>query len=407
MHRRALTILLLIAAVLATVVTPAGAAKKLTPAEKKRQAEISQQIQTLREQVQEASAEENDLLGRLDDVQGRRRQLDAKVGELDARIRDAEGQVRAAEAQLEGLQAEFVRAQTKLQVADGKVAEAKRALRDKAVAAYIGQPSAHAANLVLTAGSMRELAAAAGYMEVVVAGQQRALDRYSSLRDETVALREVAEATKDQAMTVRNQLLQQMNVLEAARQEQDTVRQEVLSHEAAQSALVNEVRSRKAEFQSQIAALKQESDAISGLLRGLQSGQVAGPSGKGVLSPPIPGARITSTFGPRVHPIFHDVRYHDGLDYGAGHGTPIRAAGDGVVVYAGPRGGYGNTIVVDHGNALATLYAHQSSFTVSHGTQVTRGQVIGYVGSTGFSTGPHLHFEVRSQGTPVDPLQYL
>jgi murein DD-endopeptidase MepM/ murein hydrolase activator NlpD len=77
------------------------------------------------------------------------------------------------------------------------------------------------------------------------------------------------------------------------------------------------------------------------------------------------------------------------------------------VVWAGPRGGYGNVVVVDHGKRLATLYAHQSRMTVSAGQQVLRGQVIGFVGSTGFSTGPHLHFETRELGTPVDPLAYL
>lgn len=407
MHRRALTILLLVAAVLSTVVAPAGAAKKPTAAEKRRQAEIREQIQSLKEQVQEASAEESELLGKLDAVQDRRRDLDARVGELDAQINSAQAEVDAAEAQLESLQAEFVLAQTKLQVADGKVAEAKRDLRDKAVAAYIGQPSAHAANVMLTAGSMRDLAAAVGYLDVIVSSQKRAVERYAVLREETVALRAAAEATKDQAMSVRNDLLRRKSELEAARQEQDSVRQQVLSHEQAQASLVNEVRSRKSEFYSQIAALKQESDAISGLLRGVQGGQVAGPSGKGVLSYPIPGARVTSNFGPRVHPITHEVRNHDGIDVGAGHGTPIRAAGDGVVFHAGPRGGYGNTIIVDHGNALATLYAHQSSFAVGGGERVARGQIIGFVGSTGFSTGPHLHFEVRLHGTPVDPMQYL
>jgi murein DD-endopeptidase MepM/ murein hydrolase activator NlpD len=98
---------------------------------------------------------------------------------------------------------------------------------------------------------------------------------------------------------------------------------------------------------------------------------------------------------------------HNGIDFGASAGTPIRAAADGVVVSAGPLGGYGNATVIDHGNGLATMYAHQSQIIVSAGQHVSRGQVIGYVGSTGFSTGPHLHFEVRVQGTPVDPMQYL
>lgn len=406
-QRRALTFVALVAVVLATVAAPVDAAKKPTAADKKRQEQINAEIRTLREEVAEASAEETALLGRLDEVQDRRRVLDGKVAALDRQIRSARVDLTAAEARLETLQAEFVRAQTKLQIADGKVAEARVALRDKAVAAYIGQPTAHVADLMLKARTMRDLAATIGYLEVVVSTQKHTLDRYSALRDETVALRESVAATKDQALALRNEVLDRKAALETARQEQDGVRQEVLSREREQAALVDEVRSRKAEFQAQIAALKRESDTIGGLLRGLQSGQVAQPSGKGVLAVPIPGVRVTSAFGPRVHPIFHDVRYHDGIDFAATSGTPIRSSADGVVVHAGPRGGYGNATIIDHGNALATLYAHQSSMSVSTGQRVTRSQVIGHVGSTGFSTGPHLHFEVRLRGTPVDPMQYL
>src|SRR5207244_13313636 len=161
------------------------------------------------------------------------------------------------------------------------------------------------------------------------------------------------------------------------------------------------------EFQAQLLALQRQSDALAAQLRARQSGQVLVPSGHGVLSVPIPGAPITSGFGPRVHPIYGDVRMHTGIDFGAGYGTPIHAAADGVVMSAGALGGYGNATVIDHGNGLATLYAHQSGMLVAPGQRVSRGQVIGYVGCTGLCTGPHLHFEVRVRGTPVDPMQYL
>lgn len=117
--------------------------------------------------------------------------------------------------------------------------------------------------------------------------------------------------------------------------------------------------------------------------------------------------RLTSRFGNRVHPIYGDVRLHAGIDIGAANGTPIVAAESGVVLVAGSSGGYGNLVVIAHGAGLATAYAHQSSMAVSEGQVVRRGQVIGYVGSTGASTGNHLHFEVRRNGDPVDPLGYV
>jgi murein DD-endopeptidase MepM/ murein hydrolase activator NlpD len=123
------------------------------------------------------------------------------------------------------------------------------------------------------------------------------------------------------------------------------------------------------------------------------------PSTHGLIWP-VSGP-VTSPFGYRWG------RLHAGIDIGVGYGTPIHAAAAGTVVLAGWTGGYGNYTCIDHGGGLATCYAHQSSYAVSAGAQVSQGQVIGYVGSTGHSFGAHLHFEVRINGTPVDPLGYL
>jgi murein DD-endopeptidase MepM/ murein hydrolase activator NlpD len=115
------------------------------------------------------------------------------------------------------------------------------------------------------------------------------------------------------------------------------------------------------------------------------------------------GGRITSGFGYRVHPILKVRKFHTGVDIGAASGTPIKAAADGIIIHAARWGGYGNCIIIDHGQGTATLYAHCSRLAASRGQAVNQGQVIGYVGSTGLSTGPHLHFEVRRNGTPVNP----
>src|SRR6185436_13829993 len=117
---------------------------------------------------------------------------------------------------------------------------------------------------------------------------------------------------------------------------------------------------------------------------------------------PVPGG-IVSPFGPRFHPILHTTRMHSGDDLSAGSGTPIHACRAGTVVIASWQGGYGNAAVVDHGGAMATLYAHQSQIATREGAHVEAGEVIGYVGATGLATGPHLHFEVRLSGNPVDP----
>ena len=119
---------------------------------------------------------------------------------------------------------------------------------------------------------------------------------------------------------------------------------------------------------------------------------------------PVAGARITSYFGNRYHPILHFTRFHAGVDFGAAWGSPIVAAADGQVVSAGWAGGYGREVKIAHGGGLLTAYGHMSGIVASSGSFVRAGQLIGYVGSSGLSTGPHLHYEVRRDGVPINPL---
>ena len=121
---------------------------------------------------------------------------------------------------------------------------------------------------------------------------------------------------------------------------------------------------------------------------------------------PITGP-ITSEFGWRSHPIFGGQRFHSGIDIGGDYGLPIHAAQGGVVSHAGWIGGYGNTVMIDHGGGIVTLYGHNDSLAVDVGQYVNQGDVIAYCGSTGNSTGPHCHFEVRLDGEPVSPFNYL
>jgi len=130
--------------------------------------------------------------------------------------------------------------------------------------------------------------------------------------------------------------------------------------------------------------------------------------GTGVYTWPTPGYKvITSPYGMRYHPILGIRKMHTGVDIGAPMGATIVAADGGKIIHAGWMGGYGQVLVVDHGNGMSTLYAHLSSFIAGNGASVTKGQPIGRVGTTGWSTGPHLHFEVRENGSPVDPMSYI
>jgi len=170
-----------------------------------------------------------------------------------------------------------------------------------------------------------------------------------------------------------------------------------------QRSLLDTYDSQIGEIEGELASLEKEQASIKKLIA--QQARAAGAA-PGTLIRPVPGV-ITSGFGPRVHPIYGYTRMHNGVDMNAGMGQQIVAAADGTVFFAAVKGGYGNSIMIDHGGGMVTLYAHQSKFAVHVGDRVKAGQVIGYAGSTGVSTGPHLHFEVRINGKPVNPIKYF
>ena len=156
----------------------------------------------------------------------------------------------------------------------------------------------------------------------------------------------------------------------------------------------------------EIMAASQE---VANMIRRSQmssAGYSGAPAGAGGMIWPISGP-ITSEFGWRTHPIFGTARFHSGLDIGGDYGMPIYAAASGTVIYAGWISGYGNAVIIDHGGGVTTLYGHNDSLNVSEGENVAQGQVIAMCGSTGNSTGPHCHFEVRENGEPVSPYGYL
>jgi murein DD-endopeptidase MepM/ murein hydrolase activator NlpD len=367
----------------------------------------SAQLANLSSKIAEASREEAALIGKLDAANAKKAASAKRIAELDKELPAVQASLDEASARLSVVDGELRIAEDALARADAQLRAGKDALKRRAIEAYIGQPDAATMSIGAKVKSFREYAALHQYLGAVIAVHTKIVGHYDSLQHEAASLRETVARRRAEAQSQRDLVARQKNALAAAIAGQQKARADAAAAAIDATNLLKQVRSRRAEFQAQYNALKAQSDAIARLLKSRQSGQADAPSGHGVLAYPIPGAPITDYFGPRVHPIFGDTRMHTGIDFGASEGTPIHAAADGVVVSAGVQGGYGNATIIDHGNSLATLYAHQSSMIVSAGQSVKRGQVIGYVGHTGYATGPHLHFEVRVDGTPVDPMKYL
>lgn len=201
--------------------------------------------------------------------------------------------------------------------------------------------------------------------------------------------------------------LEKKEILASLKAEQNEKKHQIAVASSRQQELVKQVQNDKKAIEAALDELEEENKKIEEELRKLAAAD-GNVYGTGKLIWPTPGySRITSKFGMRRHPILKTNRMHTGMDIAAPMGAKVLAADDGKVIQASYRGANGNMIMVNHGNGIVTAYCHLSAFLVKVGDVVVKGQQIGKVGSTGWSTGPHLHFEVRKNGTAENPLNYV
>ncbi len=353
--------------------------------------------------VGEASSQESAALGDLQAVRNKRKELDGLLHSLDVKIAAASARADQAEAERQRVAGEYLSVGAAVTKTEAQLTVARRQFHEAAAALYQSAADGSELQLLADAVGTNDYASGRQYIAIVSDHNQEALGAVGKLRDELKVQRAHLEDQRVKAETIQAQADRERSQVSALRAQQEPAHAALLEQEAREKAVVASIQARKGEFQHELDALQAESNAIARQLRGRTSTVRAG---NGRFRRPV-DAPITSPFGRRFHPILLIWRMHTGIDFGAAYGAAIHAAGDGVVVTAGGMGGYGNAVLIDHGGGLATLYAHQSRIVVSAGQHVTVGQVIGYVGSSGESTGPHLHFEVRVNGTPVNPMGYL
>jgi murein DD-endopeptidase MepM/ murein hydrolase activator NlpD len=356
----------------------------------------------LQDQIGEASAQEAAALAELDAIRVKKTAVDARVAELDQQLSSAEARLAPLVAEVERLaqsrailQGEVDRTQAKL---DGARDDFERSAAEQYRSARRGS-----AYDIAFAAPPEELVQQEKYLDRVSEERDNVVQRVTRLRQKLETQRRALEAQKAQADQAAADAQAVRDELTGLRTEIEPARAEAAAQEQAEADVVASIQAQKGDFEAELASLQAASDSIAARLRAI--GAASGEAGD-CQARPVPG-EIGSPFGPRFHPVLHYTRMHTGADMRAGSGTPIHACRSGEVVIAGSQGGYGNAVVVNHGGGMATLYAHQSQIAASVGQQVAAGDVIGYVGSTGMSTGPHLHFEVRLSGNPVDPAPYL
>lgn len=335
-----------------------------------------------------------------------------QIGELEtqvAALRSREAAVRrelaAKQAQLDRATAALRRGQRRLARVRSHLKRSLQVLRERLVAIYeSGSPDM--LSVLLSSSSYSDFATRSEYVSRIQQADEGVVVRVRELRDE--AKRTVARLgrAKREIEAARDAIASRQTALAEAREAAEARRARLVSVRAERQRALARVENHVDRFSANVQAVQQriaEQIMESSSSTPLPAGPFSGGASSSGLIWPVEGV-ITSGFGPRWG------SFHPGIDIGVPEGTPIRAAASGTVVLMqseAESGGYGNYTCIDHGGGLSTCYAHQTSFATSPGASVSQGEVIGYVGSTGFSTGPHLHFEVRVNGEPVDPMGYL
>ncbi|HLU53042.1 MAG TPA: peptidoglycan DD-metalloendopeptidase family protein [Acidimicrobiia bacterium] len=390
--------LLTFGAAVLSLVLFAGAASGASQAELE---ELNRQISRLSEQIEaarsartQAAEEVLATKARLDSVTAELRQAEGVLASINAEIAAGEEELASVTRMLEHF--ESMLATTRL-----KAEDTRSALSRQVIEMYMSASTAPAK--VLSFASAEEAWVGLAYVDGARGDSSQLLRQLDVLEAEEERQQGILDEQRRAQERLLAELAEQREAQEAEVARVDSLRAQYAAEAQAAEALVASLNAEIAKFEEHKEGLEADAAALEKELAARGS-TGAGPGGP--LARPVPGG-VSSGFGYRIHPIFGTRRMHTGWDMSASSGSPIHAAGDGVVVSAGTRGGYGNAVVIDHGGGLATLYAHQSSMAVSAGQQVSQGQVIGYVGCTGYCTGPHLHFEVRVNGTPVDPGGYV
>ncbi|MDY6333734.1 MAG: peptidoglycan DD-metalloendopeptidase family protein, partial [Lachnospiraceae bacterium] len=314
--------------------------------------------------------------------------IQTKVDQLKQEITDKEAEIDKTEKELE--QAE-------------KVQQAQYEAMKKRIQFMYERGNTYMLESLLQAGSFSEMLNKAQYIDEVSAYDRKKLEEYEQ---QTKLVETTRQALKEEKET--------LEAAKKAQEEEEAGIQSLIQEKAAQiSSLEGQISDQESEMEETQAAIDQSTSEIAALESQVAADKAALAAQQkaysgGAFTWPCPGyTYISSEFGYRVHPIYGTRKFHSGLDMAAPYGSPILAAADGTVVSAGYSASMGNYVMINHGGGLFTIYMHASSLAVSAGQSVSAGQQIASVGSTGNSTGPHLHFSVRLNGEYVNPRNYL
>jgi len=399
--RRVALSAMIISAALAAVPSTTASASSYS----QRQQELQLLIQQKEARLHQLTHQVNDIYSRLQNTDQQLAAAQHRLDSLAMQLTAARARLAAIDAQLNVVSAALNAKSAQLQVLLG-VLDAEQIAVDQRIAdIYINAPT----------GYSQALSQSQDFADVVTANQFAG----SVMRHDANVMANLQQ-TKAQVEGQRNDISNHQAAIVTARNAAAAEAQQIANLEGQQAItraqqqslhksqlyLLRQVNGQRAQYIKAIQELQRENNLLSAIIRGAQRGQRVIQGVGGYLKWPVSGP-ITSPFGWRIHPIYHYRSFHTGIDIGVPMGTIVKAARYGKVIYTGYNGAFGLVVIIDHGNSLATMYAHLSRVFVSPGQSVRTLQSIAASGNTGWSTGPHLHFQVDLQGTPVNPLSWL
>ncbi|MDU4513129.1 MAG: peptidoglycan DD-metalloendopeptidase family protein [Veillonella sp.] len=370
-------------------------------------------------------AEDEDLTNQLDSIQQQVNQQNAAkadaetvIGSVSEQLRQIEEQLRQATVELGTIKEQRVAVENDITLNERQLAEAQKRLEGRESVFYKRVRDIYIngrlsyLDVVIGSKDFSDFANRLEVLKRIIDSDITLINEIKKERADIEAHKQKLEADRAKLVELEKSALAKQAEIEQKKAERNVVLQKAQNDRATAMQAIEELNASSAQVSAMLKerqAARAAAAAAAAAAAQSSGGQGASDNwvqGTGQLGWPVSG-EITSPYGYRIHPIWGTTIYHSGIDIGVDEGTPVHAADGGVVVWSGWMGGYGYAVVIDHGNGLSTLYGHNSELAVDEGQSVAKGQVISYAGSTGNSTGPHVHFEVRVNGDPVDPMGYL